>query len=278
MIESKMPILETARGAANVVFYNTASLIKVGVIPLALLVVVNIVSAVVASFMTDVGATMTGNMQGGAAMGTGMAGAGMGAGMGMVILGVINLIVSIALLFAMVAFSTAWIRFTLAVADGVIPQQLGLKWGRSEWLYLGYGVVYAFASVVAVFAVAMPFAFVTMFLSPVIAFFAGLGIVYLMLRLGFVFPAVTMDQECDPRQSWKLTADGHLHLFAIVVLCALPFVVVGLILNVLGWVMPVLVVGILIALIKAAITLIGWAVAVSALSLCYRGMTGFRVR
>lgn len=262
----KMPILETARGAFNVVFYNLASLIKAGAIPLSLMVVVDILSAIAVSLMAGFGTNMAGGMQGGASMGAGMA-----------ILGVVNLVVSIALFIAMVAFSTAWIRFTLSVADGVMPR-LGLRWGRPEWLYLGYGVAYAIASVVVVLVLVTPLTFIALFLAPVIGLVASLAVMYLVLRLGFVFPAVAMGEESNPVLSWKQTADGHLHLFAIVILCVLPFMVAGLILGILGGFMPILVVGILIALIKAALSFLGLAVAVAALSLCYRGMTGFRVR
>lgn len=105
---------------------------------------------------------------------------------------------------------------------GVLPQPFP---GRRVWRYYGYSLLMTIAFLIALGVVIGPVAVLAeggfgeptvdgiWILLGVATFFAV--ILYLLLRLSLVFPAIAMDDDLRLRGSWRLTRRGSLKLFAV---------------------------------------------------------------
>jgi hypothetical protein len=105
---------------------------------------------------------------------------------------------------------------------GTLPQPFP---GRRVWRYFGYSLLMALAFLLALGVVVLPVAVLAeggfgepavggvWILLAIAVFFAV--ILYLLLRLSLVFPAIAMDDGLRLRGSWRLTRNGSLKLFVV---------------------------------------------------------------
>ncbi|MFQ6017228.1 MAG: hypothetical protein ACE5KF_03450 [Kiloniellaceae bacterium] len=134
-------------------------------------------------------------------------------------------------------FGVAWHRLTLlGPATGTPPLIPG--WRRRHWRFFGYALVV----ILTVYALSIPFVLVGTLLtatagngtlSPmagaaivmaVIGFL--IGVLYVVMRLSFVFPAVAVDERYALRDSWRHTRNQGFRLLGAVILTALPMVLI----------------------------------------------------
>ena len=142
-------------------------------------------------------------------------------------------------------FAVAWNRLVLLGPEAAAPGLLSMWQGR-HWRYYAFAVLYSLASS------ALLMTMLTLFgpgelsegegnaMSQAMqgAGVAGLAlaiVLYLALRLGFVFPAVSVDERYGPLDSWRHTRGQGLRMFGTVAIILIPTVLAGsLLLSVVG--------------------------------------------
>ena len=127
-------------------------------------------------------------------------------------------------------FGVTWHRVTLLGPQAGRPP-LVTPWERRHWRFLGYLVAVTLISygvAVTIMSLALTFApqgpedqlvFALAMLAVIVIIMT-----YLMVRLCFVFPAVSVDEEYRLGHSWRHTKGQGLRLLAALLLTALPFV------------------------------------------------------
>ena len=129
-------------------------------------------------------------------------------------------------------FGVAWHRVTLlGPTAGRSP--LVTPWERRQWRFLGYLVAVTLISygvAITIMSLAITFApqsaedksiFVWIMLGVI-----ALVMTYIMVRLSFVFPAVSVDEEYRLGHAWTHTKGQGLRLLAALLLTALPLVLI----------------------------------------------------
>lgn len=131
-------------------------------------------------------------------------------------------------------FGVAWHRLSLLgpmAAPPLIP-----AWTRRHWRFLGYAVVV----ILTIYTVSLPFLLFGMGMAapgPGGAPMAGLpmavttlaamvGLLYVMMRLSFVFPAVAVDESYGLGWSWAHTRGQGFRLIGAVLLTLFPMLMV----------------------------------------------------
>lgn len=127
-------------------------------------------------------------------------------------------------------FGVTWHRVTLLGPQAGHPL-LVAPWERRHWRFLGYLIAVTLISygvAVTIMSLALTFApqgpedqavFALAALAVIVIIMA-----YLAVRLCFVFPAVSVDEEYRLGHSWRHTKGQGLRLLAALMLSALPFV------------------------------------------------------
>ena len=135
-------------------------------------------------------------------------------------------------------FGVAWHRLTL-LGPGVAPPALIPGWTRRHWRFLSY--------IVAIILIANVVVLISAVFGSLLVGSAGEGqispsqertiygvaltllivLLYLALRLSFVFPAVSVDENYGLRLSWTHTRGQGLRLLCTVVLTSLPMLVLA---------------------------------------------------
>lgn len=151
---------------------------------------------------------------------------------------------SVALLFAsylaylviFVLFCVSWYRLILLGPATARPPALPFP-RRRHWRAFGYILLtlllYLVATVIGVLALGSPANFETAntegaesITTSLLQALWGLGAVaftaYIALRLSFVFPAASVDEDYALRDSWRHTKGHTLRLFAVIFLVSLP--------------------------------------------------------
>lgn len=156
-------------------------------------------------------------------------------------------------LLPVVIFGIAWSRIVLiGPQSGAIPRPL---LGRRTWIYFGYTLVQFMLIILPMIAlafVAAGTAFLESSISPAfdlessaafdlessaarvflmvpVTFAVYLILLYFLIRLALVFPAVALDQKLGLSGSWRLTRGNGLKLYLAMILVIIPVVVATMI-------------------------------------------------
>ena len=143
---------------------------------------------------------------------------------------------SLGVLFAMLGllpytfFGVAWHRLTLLGPVAGAPPRLP-AWRQRHWRFLGYLLA---VMLIGYAAIAMVFSLAFAVVQPEIeAMSAGLGLMifagtailaFIMARLSFVFPAVSVDESYRLRHAWTHTKGQGLRLIGATLLASAPIV------------------------------------------------------
>ncbi len=143
---------------------------------------------------------------------------------------------SLGILFAILGllpytiFGVAWHRLTLLGPVAGAPPLLS-GWSRRHWRFLGYLLA---VSLIGASATAMVFSLGLMAVRPEsgnlpavagLMPLAGFAIVaYVMIRLSFLFPAVSVDESYRLRHAWTHTKGQGLRLLGATVIAAVPMI------------------------------------------------------
>ncbi len=127
-------------------------------------------------------------------------------------------------------FGVAWHRLTLlGPVDGAPPRMPA--WTPRHWRFLGYllaTMLIGSAATAAVFSIGLMAIRPDMDSLPAVAGLmplAGFAVVaYVMIRLSFVFPAVSVDESYRLRHAWTHTKGQGLRLLGATVIAAVPMV------------------------------------------------------
>ncbi len=177
-------------------------------------------------------------------------------------------------IFLITAFSTAWHRFTLSDGRDITP--LGIRWGISEWRFLGYTILLVVIITVIFSAVVILDSLIfgeNKGAIIVLAIPGTLGIAVFFMRWVLIFPAAAMGDTFSLGDSvsatrgnlWAMT--GYYIILSLIV--ALLFAPVSLIINMLTGS-----VGFVYIVWETIVAAIGNAATISLLSLMYMGLTG----
>lgn len=202
----KLDYFEVAKSGCRLVYYNWQSAVRLGLIPFAVILIAAVLNAIVTGAM--LASAQGGNI-----------GAVSGFGFLMLLLNIVSVV-------AIVPFLVAWHRFTYEVAAGRMPQA-ALAVTKTELVYLGYLVAVGIAT-----GIASSIGFVIAGALGGLVLIAG--ILYLMMRFGFVFPAIALGRKTDPMQSWRETASSHIELWLMALAVIVPMVVIGIVFSTLG--------------------------------------------
>ena len=230
-----------------------------------------------------------------------------GLGLGLLHYPLASVLVALASLVPYTLFGVSWHRTTLLGA-AVAPPPLLPAWKRRHWRFLGYlaAVILIAYGVILVLSLAGhallslggakgpgPAAEVALAVAVVLC------ILYILLRLSFVFPAVSVDESYGLQLSWIHTRGQGLRLFGAMLLIVVPLVL-------LGWIKTIAVDGALLGglametgdamptperiaawasahalplmvseLVNAAIGYLGMALTLSVASIAFRTCTGW---
>ena len=243
----KLDYFEAAKSGYRLVYFNWQNALRLGLIPIVVILAVAVLSAI-----------LTGAIMASAH------GGNIGAVWGLGLLGALLNLVSVV---AIVPFLVAWHRFTYDVASNQMPQAK-LAVTKTEFVYFGYMVALAVAFGVVSF---IGFAIAGMLGSLILV----AAMLYLMMRFGFVFPALALGRKTDPMQSWRETSKSHIELWLMALAVVVPMVVVGIVFSTLGYAfagIPVLGIILMIVLrvVGVAFYVAFLAAFASALTLAYK--------
>jgi hypothetical protein len=165
-------------------------------------------------------------------------------------------------------FVVRWHRFVLlgeSVADGLIPPGwtpyfiAGLKVGGLVFLcWIGLLLI----AWLPPQAVTIP-----------LALCGGVALGFVAMRVSLIFPAAAIEQPVDLRTAWGWIQGNYWRLFACVVACSLPVMVVQMIIGRIGRMMLWLTWGIFEAL-SLAVSFVGAALIAALLSHLYLAIVG----
>jgi hypothetical protein len=266
----KLAYIEIAKAGYRLVYFNWQSMVRLGLIPFAVILVAALLNGIL-----------------GQAVSTSAAGGNVGAAAGLSFLTLLLNIVSMA---AVVPFLVAWHRFTFDVADKRMPS-VTLAVTKTEFVYFGWLLALGVAMAILY---AIGGAILGLVLGPLLLAGGGFGsvvfsliltlivlpgVLYLAMRFAFVFPEVALGRRIDPMQSWRQTAQNHVELWLLGLAVILPMVVIGIVIGALGFglaFIPIL--GVVLAVIlhvaSMAIYIAFMAAFTSALSLAYKEIVG----
>ena len=144
-------------------------------------------------------------------------------------------------LAATTIFGLNWCRVMLLGPQG-LPRR-SLSWGQPHWRFLGFGLLLFLITMLA----SIPLSIVGSVLASVfgMAPSAGdlgaalgltftlvlIGMLYVLGRLGFVFPAVAVEENYSLGLAWRHTAGQGFRLTAALFIAGLPLVVAQLLLT-----------------------------------------------
>ena len=191
----KLPVIETVTEAYARVFGNPGLLLRASLMPLALSLALIVL-----------GATMP-------------------------IASALGALVALLGLVPYTIFGVAWHRLSLLGPRAGAPPLMPV-WARRHWRFLGYllaVMLIGYAAIAMVFSLAF-----AVFQPGVAALSAGLGLMivagaailaFIMARLSFVFPAVSVDEDYRLRHAWTHTKGQGLRIIGATLLVAVPMVV-----------------------------------------------------
>lgn len=212
-------------------------------------------------------------------------------------------------------FGFNWCRVMLLGPQGLPTRSLA--WGELHWRFFGYGLLLflimllsslpmtAIASIIAgiLGLAAEPGSAGTRMFLAMLLIFAGMC--YVLARLGFVFPAVAVEESYSLRHAWQHTAGQGLRMTAALFAAGLPIALAQLLLTLLllegllgvslsemlqgasepgaqpavpeaaGGEGPSLVAALFFNLMAIALNFLSFAVLFSVLSLAFRTCTGW---
>ncbi len=261
---STLSVTVTAQNAWNVIRFNFQTIVRLGMILLALMVIGEILGAIGENSMAG-----TQNMA--------MAG----------VLGLIGLVLLIGTIAAYIPFSVNVHLFTLAVGAGRAPEDLPMfRWRKIEWLYLLWviilGICFAIIFMIVAFIVGGIFGFgmaagggtgglgMAAIMTAAMIFILLFPLYYLASRLSFLFVEIAQGMKPDIGASWKQTAPGHFKIFLTYLLISLPFLAATIVLAIIVALLPVLVLQIVIGVLVAFINFIWTACLLAGMALCYQ--------
>ena len=203
----KLDYFEIAKSGYRLVYYNWQSMIRLGMIPIVIILVVAVLNAILSGVIYasahngDIGVIWS--------------------------LGLLGALLNLVSAVAIVPLLVGWHRFTYEVTQNRIPS-VKLAVTKTEFVYFGYMVALAVAFGIASF---IGFAIAGMLGSLILV----AGMLYLIMRFAFVFPGLALGRKTDPMQSWRETAKSHIELWLMALAVVVPMVVVGIVLSTLGY-------------------------------------------
>lgn len=262
---SKLPFIEMAKSAGRLTYYNWQALLKLGLIPIAVILGITLLNALLELAVTS-------------SIASGSPGSAVG-------LGFVSLLLGLVQMAAIAPLAVAVHRFAFDVSDGKMPA-LGVAVTKTEWVYLAYLIAFA---IVAMILFALGGAILSALFGGLLTA-GGFGtvvfqlillvlllppVIYLLMRFSFVYPEIAIARLTDPLKSWRQTARDHVELWLLALVVAAPFVVAGIVLGIVaaGFAfIPVLgaIVGILLQVVGAAVYIAAVVVFTVAISLAYR--------
>jgi hypothetical protein len=178
------------------------------------------------------------------------------------------LVFAAASLLAGAIFAVRWLRLVLLderVGDSLVPP----GWTPFVVAAIKLGALLLLGWVILVFLAVMPPLFLTLVLS-------AAGIVAMVLaaaRVSLIFPAAAVERPLSFAASWALLRGNYWRFFLCLVLCHLPFVVVGMVIASLtvggGWLLAIIGQAIHLAVMFA-----GAAITLALLAQVYRELIG----
>ena len=243
----KLDYFEAAKSGYRLVYYNWQSALRLGLIPIIVILAVAALNAILTSAM--LASAHGGNM-----------GAVSGFGFLVLLLNIVSVV-------AIVPFLVGWHRFTYEVAQSHMPSAK-LAVTKTELVYLGYLVAVGIGM-----GIASSIGFVIAGVLGSLILIAAM--LYLAMRFAFVFPAIALGRQTDPMQSWRETGKCHIELWLMALAVIVPMVVVGIVFSTLGFAftnIPVLGIVLLIVLrvVGVAFYVAFLAAFASALTLAYK--------
>jgi hypothetical protein len=164
-------------------------------------------------------------------------------------------------------FVVRWHRFILlgeSISGGLLPP----GWASFLVVAIKISAVLAAGWIVLVFLAVLPPLFLTLPLVTLAGVAMGLG----AMRVSLVFPAAAIERPIGFMAAADLVAGNFWRLFVCLVLCYLPFIVVGSLILRIGTAFPSLF-WIIFQGVQLAVWFIGMAVAAALLSHLYREIT-----
>ena len=262
--------IDIAKAGYRLVYFNWRSMVRLGLVSFAVILGVALLNAIL-----------------GQAISTSATAGHVGSAAG---LGVLSFLLNVVAMAAIVPFLVAWHRFTFDVAERRMPQAT-LAVGRTELVYFGWllalgvamGILYAIGG-----------AILGVILGPLLLADGGLGtvvfslvltvlvlpaVLYLSMRVAFVFPELALGRRTDPMQSWRQTAQDHVELWLLGLAVILPMVVIGIVIGAIGVGLGYIpgVGGILVIILQVvsmAVYIAFLAAFASALTLAYKQVVG----
>ncbi len=258
---STLSVTVTAQNAWNVIRFNFQTIVRLGMILLAIMILGEVLGAF--------GENAVAGSQS-------MAFAG--------VLGLLGLVLLIGTIAAYIPFSVNVHLFTLAVGAGRAPEDLPMfRWRKIEWLYLLWavilGVAFGVVFMIVAFIVGGIFGFglaasgsfgAGAILTAAVIFLLLVPLYYLASRFSFMFVEIAQGMKPDIGASWRQTAPGHIKIFLTYLLISLPFLGATIVLALIVGFVPVLVMQILVGILAAFINFIWTACLLSGMALCYQ--------
>jgi hypothetical protein len=174
------------------------------------------------------------------------------------------LIRALGLLFFGTVFIVRWHRFIL-LGETIGGELLPAGWRDFVIAGLKLGAVVFVGWIVLVVVAVLPPYFLTVPLS----LFGGIAIGLLALRVSLIFPAAAIGRPVSLQSAWDWVAGNYWRLFACVVGCYLPFVIVQMLINLVAAIFPSLL-WIVFEAVRLAVSFVGVAVVAALLSHLYR--------
>lgn len=159
-----------------------------------------------------------------------------------------------------VTFCVAWHRHYL-VPEEVATIRTALRWGRRQYRFL---LKVIGASALVVLPLIVGDALSIIIIKPIALSVGLIGAMYIMARLALLLPSTAVDHRMSFGECWMFTRGNGWRLFLVIGLVGIPNSVTIILIEIASW--PELVVAFAIQ----ALSFIGFAVGVSALSIAYR--------
>jgi hypothetical protein len=265
----RLPVFDTVTAAYRSVFAYPAAWLRIAVVPVALSIVLMVLMVLLIGDSVSRLATARGgpDLDGGTI--------------------ILLIVFYLGLIACSIAFISAWMRHLITRRPDE-PAPIGFRFKSEEWGFVGYGLlltllgmvvglVVGFVGGLLVTALGLDRSMAGMVLFTVLLY--GI-IIYLVLRLSLVFPAVSVGETGCLSQAWSLSRGNVLRLLAAMLLITIPYYVGVMILFYLlpmegmlqGLAYGDVTGGIVVLLVFVIVYMVGYVLAYAGLAHAYRNL------